>query len=120
MYNYRMFKYAALIRGIGPGDPKKSNESLRSVFESLGFQNVRSVISSGNLIFESSERNTDKLERIIESAWTEQLGFEAPTIIRSQDQLQKILESDPFSGVTHSDTSYQLITFCKRPVKLQF
>jgi uncharacterized protein (DUF1697 family) len=112
--------YVALIRGIGPGDPKKSNESLRSVLESIGLKNVRSVISSGNVIFESDETKTKKLEQLIEGAWPERLGFEATTIVRNKDQLRKIIESDPFDGVTHSDTSYQLVTFFKHPTKPQF
>lgn len=115
-----MINYAAMIRGIGPGDPKKSNESLRSVFESLGFSNVRSVISSGNIIFTSDEKDIAKLEATVEAAWPKQLGFEATTIIRSQAQLQHILDSDPFEGIAHSEGSYQLVTFMKKPAKPAF
>lgn len=116
-----MTHYVALIRGIGPGDPKKSNESLRSVLESLGLKNVRSVISSGNVIFESDETDVAKLESLIESSWPTKLGFTATTIVRSQDQLQSIIGSDPFDGVLHANTTYQLVTFLKKkPAKLAF
>lgn len=115
-----MTKYVALIRGIGPGDPQKTNEKLRSVLEALGFSGVRSVISSGNVIFESSESDGRKLEDLIEAAWPELLGFRATTIVKSQSQLQELLDSDPFGGATHGEGSYLLATFFKHPAKLKF
>lgn len=115
-----MHKYAALIRGIGPGDPRKTNERLRGVLETLGLTNVRSVISSGNLIFESAETDIHKLEDMIETAWPQELGFEATAIVRSQAQLQKILQANYFDGMTHSNSSYLLVTFFKHPTKPAF
>lgn len=115
-----MTKYAALIRGIGPGDPQKTNEKLRGVLEGLGFSNVASVISSGNIIFESDEHDAHRLADKIERAWPEQLGFQATTIVRSQAQLQKILDADPFDGAIHTDHSYLLATFFRRAKKPDF
>jgi uncharacterized protein (DUF1697 family) len=115
-----MTKYVAMIRGIGPGDPRKTNEKLRGVLESLDFSSVESVISSGNIIFESSESIAQKLEQMIEAAWPRQLGFRATTVVRSQQQLQEILNTDPFDGATHSDSSYLLVTFFQRPTKPDF
>lgn len=113
-------KYVALIRGIGPGDPRKTNEKLRGALEELGFTNVESVISSGNIIFESNEKNVTKVEDTIEQAWPRLLGFNATTIVKSQQQLQAILDSDPFSGVVHGPGSYLLVSFFKQPVKVSF
>ena len=115
-----MTKYVALIRGIGPGDPGKTNEKLRGVLESLGFSSVESVISSGNIIFESNEHSVRKLEEAIEAAWPKQLGFQATTIVKSQTQLQELLDADPFNGTAHSNSSYLLVTFLKRPTRPNF
>lgn len=115
-----MIKYVALIRGIGPGDPQKTNQKLCGVLESLGFGKVQAVISSGNVIFESDEAEPKKLERIIEAAWPKQLGFTATTVVKSQPQLQKIIDADPFHGATHSESSYLLVTFCKQQPKPDF
>lgn len=113
-------KYVALIRGIGPGDPRKTNDKLRGVLESLGFSNVRSVISSGNIIFESDETDPHKLEEVIEAAWPELLGFQATTIVKSETELQKILDTDPFNGALHGNSSYLLVTFFRRPTTSSF
>jgi len=112
-YTDDMPKYVALIRGIGPGDPRKTNDKLRGVLESLGLSNVQSVISSGNVMFESDEKDTTKLEAMIEAAWPRQLGFQAATIVRSQQQLQAVIDANPFNGITHGDSSYLLVTFFK-------
>jgi len=115
-----MTKYVALIRGIGPGDPQKTNEKLRGVFETLGFSGVKSVISSGNVIFESDETDPEQLEKTIEAAWPELLGFQATTIVKSQEQLQKLLDTDPFNGAPHTESSYLLVTFMQKPVSIPF
>lgn len=115
-----MAQYVALIRGIGPGDPRKTNEKLRDTLQSLGFSNVESVISSGNVIFESDESDVRKLADMIETAWPRLLGFRATTIVKSRQQLQSILDTDPFNGATHSSSSYLLVTFFKRHTKPDF
>jgi uncharacterized protein (DUF1697 family) len=109
-----MTKYVALLRGIAPTNPNMRNDKLRSVFEKLGFANVRTVISSGNVIFESPSRSVKKLEETIESALPEQLGFTSTTIIRSQGQILKLVDKDPFEGMVHSQKSSLNVTFLKK------
>jgi uncharacterized protein (DUF1697 family) len=112
-----MASFVALIRGIGPGDPRKSNESLRGVLEELGFTDVRSVISSGNVVFSAPEDSeVDELGDRIEAAWPELRGFTATTIVRSREQLERLLAHEPFGDLAHGRESYQLVTFFKRPV----
>src|SRR5215213_1387571 len=109
-----MTRYVALLRGIAPTNPNMRNEKLRSVFEKLGFENVKTVISSGNVIFESPARSIRKLEERIEKALPEELGFKSTTIIRSQEQIQKLADKDPFKGRQHSQTSSLNVTFLKK------
>lgn len=110
-----MTKYAALIRGIGPGDPRMKNDKLRGVFEALGFTDVQSVISSGNIIFSSALRSRAKLEAMIEAALPQMLGFERSVIIRSEQQLRELIAAEPFAGAPHNEGSYLLVTFFKHP-----
>jgi uncharacterized protein (DUF1697 family) len=112
-----MTKYVALLRGIAPMNPNMRNDKLRGVFENLGFENVKTVISSGNVIFDSPSRSVKKLEDTIERALPEQLGFRSTTIIRSQKQLQQLLDQNPFQGMVHSQTSSLNVTFLKQKRK---
>lgn len=118
-YNENM-KYVALLRGIGPGNPNMRNDKLRGVLEDLGFNNVQSVISSGNVLFESSQNDIAKMESIIEAAWPKKLGFNSMTIVRSQQQLQQIVDAKPFKNLAHGPSSYLMATFLKQPTKLPF
>jgi uncharacterized protein (DUF1697 family) len=109
-----MAKYVALLRGIAPTNPNMRNDKLRGVFEKLGFENVKTVISSGNVVFESPSRSMRKLEESIEKALPEELGFKSTTIIRSQGQLQKLVDQNPFKRRQHSQKSSLNVTFLKK------
>lgn len=115
-----MATYAALLRGIGPGNPNMRNDKLRGVFEELGYKNVQSVISSGNVIFESKSTDTAAMEAELEAAWPKVLGFQSTTIIRSQEQLEKLVARHPFKGMSHGPGSYLLVTFFRHPTKVDF
>jgi Protein of unknown function (DUF1697) len=90
------------------------NERLREVFERLGYDNVRTVISSGNVLFDSSSSAVRLLEAQIEDAIARQLGFTTTAIIRSKRQIQALVESDPFTGLQHSDRTNLNVTFLKK------
>lgn len=95
------------------------NEKLRAVFESLGLENVQSVIASGNIIFTAPR--AAGLEKRIEEALFEQLGFHSTTIIRSYVTLRQLIDKKPFGNAVHSADQYLLVTFLKnKPSKLPF
>jgi uncharacterized protein (DUF1697 family) len=105
--------YIALLRGIGPGNPNMRNDKLRSAFEALGYENVRSVISSGNIIFETFEADSTKLEADIEAGLLSQLGIHSPAIVRTKEAMQKFLARRPFGDRMHGNDSYLMVTFLK-------
>ena len=106
-------KYVALLRGIGPLNPNMRNEKLRGVFEKLGYHDVQTVISTGNVLFETDSRDTKALEAAIEKALPAQLGFTSTTIIRSLEQIQDLVDKDPFKGFEDTQTSRLNVTFLK-------
>lgn len=94
-------------------NPNMRNEKLRGVFEGLGFSNVRSVISSGNIIFDTDESDTAKLEALIEAALPEKLSFNSITIVRSYDELKALQQKAPFEHLVHGNSSSLNVTFLK-------
>lgn len=96
------------------------NEKLRGVFEDLGFKNVRTVISSGNVLFETDSKDIKNLETKVEKALPEKLGFNSTCIIRSQQQLKNLVKANPYGDRPHSRDSYLLVTLCKNPIKVNF
>ena len=110
-------KYVALLRGIGPSNPNMRNVKLRGVFQELGFQNVQTVITTGNVLFESPSRDVKSLEAALEDAIQRQLGFSSTTIIRSHQQLRRLAGNNPFGSIEDSPTSRLNITFLKKKRK---
>lgn len=97
-----------------------ANHKLRGVMEELGFSDVRSVISSGNLVFKSDEKDIQKLEEKIEQAWPKKLGFNSATVVRNKQQLEEIAANNPFGKLTHAQSTYLLVTLFQKPTKLPF
>jgi uncharacterized protein (DUF1697 family) len=91
-----MPKYVAFLRAINVGGHTVKMDYLRSLFETLGFSNVETFIASGNVIFDSTSRNTKALEKRIERYLQEMLGYEVATFIRSTAELAAIAHYKPF------------------------
>lgn len=108
-----MVQYVALLRGITPSNSNMHNNKLRSLFEDIGFQNVQTVLSSGNVLFESQTSNTVEIEDIIEKSLPEQLNFTSTTIVRSRDELQSLVNSEPFNGQRDTSQCKLNVTFLK-------
>lgn len=106
-------KYVALLRGIGPSNPNMHGAKLKDATEKAGFSNVQTLLSSGNIIFESNSKDQAAIESKLEETWPAKLGFNSRTIVRSQEQLQALVDANPYKGSEHSRKSYLLVTFFK-------
>lgn len=110
-----MPKYVALLRGIAPMNPAMQNAKLRGVCEDLGFTHVKSVISSGNILFETPLADAAKIEAMLQAAWPEKLGFTSTSIVRSLHELRELITDDPFKGMEHSRQTSLNVTFLQKP-----
>lgn len=110
-----MTKYVAMIRGIGPENPNMRGEKLRWAFESMGFTNVRPFLTSGNVLFETAKTDAAKLEIMVEKALPKLLGFSRDVFIRSEAELQKLVDTSPFGDLKHENAgkTYLTLTFFK-------
>jgi uncharacterized protein (DUF1697 family) len=110
-----MIKYVAMLRGIGPGNPNMTSEKFKSFFKELGFTGVQVVLASGNVVFESSINDDAVLAKRIEKALPQKLGFSRSVIIRSESELQNLIDLEPFKGIEqdHNKATYLLVTFFK-------
>lgn len=115
-----MTRCVALLRGIGPGNPNMRNEHLRRVCEDVGLGNVSTVISSGNVVFDTDCDDLAALETTLERAWPEELGFQSTTIVRTAEDLERLMALEPFGGHEHGKETYLLVTFAKRTLTIDF
>ena len=92
-------KYIAFLRGINVGGKNKIKmETLREMFAALGFENVKSYINSGNVIFETAKTDDNKLAAKIEKAIEKEFALNIKTMVRSIDEIEEIVKNNPFDG----------------------
>lgn len=97
-------KYVALLRGINVGGNNSVKMSvLKEVLTEHGFSDVLTYINSGNVIFTSSETDTDKLTQEIEKLLTKTFSYNARVVIKSHAEFKKITESVPEAWNTQDD-----------------
>ncbi len=88
--------YAALLRGINVGgNTIVSMAALKKCFEALGFDCVRTYINSGNVIFRSASTQPRALEARIERALTQTFGHKIRVVLRSFDEMTRLLSAMP-------------------------
>jgi uncharacterized protein (DUF1697 family) len=106
-----MEHYAAFLRGVGPTNAQMP--ALRRAFEKAGFSDVRTLLSSGNLVFSAKKTPVAYLQRTAESAMQESLGKTFLTVVRSIDDLRELLGSDPFKGHRLAAEAKRVVTFLR-------
>lgn len=93
-----MTTYIVLLKGINVGGHKKvPMADLRELLTKSGFENVQTYIQSGNVIIESSEENSRKIESIIKDAIVKQFGFEVSVLVKKRKDVGRIFNDCPFS-----------------------
>ena len=106
-----MPRYAALLRGVMPTNAKMP--VLKQVFESAGFTEVRTLLSSGNVVFSARGGSTASLERKAEAAMMQRLGSAFLTIVRPLDALREMLASDPYRAFRLPPAAKRIVTFLR-------
>ena len=89
--------------------------ALKSCFEAEGFSDVRTLLSSGNVVFNARSTPLATLERRAERAMQSGLGRSFGTIVRSAEYLQAFIASDPFAEFGLPPTAKRVVTFLRGP-----
>jgi uncharacterized protein (DUF1697 family) len=102
----------SLLRGINVGGHKLVKmDSLRAMYESLGFRDVQTYVQSGNVVFRTTARDLAGLATRIELKIEQTHGFRPSVIIRSTSELREAIARNPFAGRKDIDFSKLLLTF---------
>lgn len=101
-----MTKYVAFLRAINVGGHTVKMEHLNKLFVELGFSNVETFIASGNVIFETTAKNTAVLEKKIEAHLEKSLGYEVDTFLRTIQEVAEIEKRSPFMAKKKEDSVY--------------
>lgn len=88
-------RYIALLRGVNVGRAKRiAMADLRKLVESLGYTGVRSLLNSGNIIFDADVPPAEAAETI-EEAMVLRLGVAARVFVIARQELADIIDDNP-------------------------
>jgi len=102
-------KYIALLRAVNVGGRKLVMAELKALFESLGFGDVRTVLQSGNIIFEGTEMTIRALEAVIEAETEKRLRLRTLYLVRTSNEWSAIIGKNPFRREARDDPSHLLV-----------
>ena len=91
-----MPRYIAFLRAINVGGRIVKMDYLKQLFETLGLTSVETFIASGNVFFEAKGKDSQSLERKIESALKAGLGYEVSVFVRTEAELAAVAGHAPF------------------------
>ena len=111
--------YISMLRGINVGGHKRIKmDKLRASFEALGFEQVKTYIQSGNVVFKASKLSTVALSKRIEENIISDFGFSVSVISRSSDEMAAAIERNPFlkeRGIDHEKLHVMFLSEAPAP-----
>jgi uncharacterized protein (DUF1697 family) len=87
----------------------RPGELVIAVGNPLGFTGARTLLNSGNIIFDGSGRASSTLERVLEAETEKRLKLRADYLVRTSDEWNAIIDKNPFPREARDDPSHLLV-----------
>src|SRR4051812_7752247 len=108
-----MTRLVALLRGINLGSKRRvAMADLRALFTELEYEDVRTVLASGNVVFTGPRA---KAREQLESALAERFAMQIDVVVRTMDELRAVVDADPFAGEVDNPTRYFVAFLDSKP-----
>jgi uncharacterized protein (DUF1697 family) len=117
-----MAEYFAFLRGINVSGQKLIKMTdLAKIFTDAGFNNVKTIIQSGNVVFDSAEKNVNAVEIKLEKVLAESLGYPVVVFMRTFEEIRQIVDMQPFVVFDKNSDVKKYVTFTKQqlPVSIK-
>lgn len=93
-----MPRYVAFFGSINVGGNRLTMADLRYAFEREGFENIETVVASGNVLFDFDERPSDGLEDLLAHMMAERFDIASFVAVRSRDEVAAAISGNPFAA----------------------
>jgi uncharacterized protein (DUF1697 family) len=108
-----MPRFVALLRGVNVGGNKRvPMADLRVALEALGYTNVRTLLNSGNAVFDSRIRFSATHESRIQAAILDAMQIDVPVIVKSAKEFEAIESENSLAGLA-TDPSRLFVAFAR-------
>lgn len=92
-----MSTWVAFLRGVNLGKRQMKMAELKACCEDMGLTNVKTILASGNVRFDATR--DANLKKKLEAALEERFDFPVKIILRSREEIEKMIARDPFGKV---------------------
>ena len=107
--------YIALLRGINvTGHRIVKMEALRKSCAALGWEQVRTYVQSGNVLFQARKQDADGLAQSLQGKILRDFGYDVAVVMRTAEEIRAALHNNPFLKRKGVDTSRLYVTFLPR------
>jgi len=112
-----MTTYVALLYSIGLGEGRRLvMADLRAMAARLGLEAPRTLIATGNLVFEARGTTVRQLEAELEAAFEEAFGRHVDIIVRNAAAWRNLIAGNPFLKESRIDGSRVVVRVSRLPV----
>lgn len=108
-----MTRYVALLRAVNVGGRKVTMKELREMAEGLGYENARTLVASGNLIFETKKTPPAKLEAALETAIEATFGLFSEVMVRDPAEWRAMIDANPMPKKAKEDPAHLVVAIGK-------
>jgi len=109
-------KWAAMLRGINLGKRQLKKHDLIAAAEAAGFGEAKTLLASGNLVFEAGDAKPEAIERALHDAVEKLSGIKSEVFVRNCSELKALIAANPFPDVARDRPSQLLVLFHKDQV----
>jgi uncharacterized protein (DUF1697 family) len=99
----------ALLRAVNVGGRSLKMADLVTLAGDMGFEAPRTLLQSGNLVFETAEAPDAGLERRLEAEAAARFGYQIDFIVRSAAEWRALIARNPFGDAARDDPSHLLV-----------
>jgi uncharacterized protein (DUF1697 family) len=111
-----MTAWICLLRGVNVGGNKMLKmDALKALFGTIGLRDAKTYLQSGNVVFRSDETDRAVLMRRIEDGIRKKSGLEVKIILRTADELRKVIAANPLPPEDHNPAAL-LVAFLGGPI----
>jgi uncharacterized protein (DUF1697 family) len=111
-----MSVHIALLRAVNVGGRNSViMGELRDLLTELGFEGVRSLLQSGNLVFRSRARPGLEIAAFLEKQAAERLDLQTDFLVRTGEEWERIITRNPFEDEAKRDPTRLIVMFLKHP-----
>ena len=109
-----MTTHIALLRAINVGGIKVSMADLQALIIDLGFEDVHTLLNSGNAVFRSKSKTGANLENLLEAEFAKRAGRSTKFFVRTSEEWKSIVARNPMTDETRRDPGHLLLVVLKR------